>query len=130
MPLPKPQAFDRCAVLPLANLSGDREQDYFADGMAEQLTTDLSQISALRVISRTSAMHYKNSKKTLPEIAGELHVDAVVEGIGATKVGNQVRITAQLIEASTDRHLWARSYERDLRSVLSLQDDCGPGNRE
>ena len=110
------------AVLPLANLSGDREQDYFADGMTEQLTTDLGQISALRVISRTSAMHYKNSKKTLPQIAGELHVDAVVEG-SVQRVGNQVRITAQLIEASTDRHLWARSYERDLRSVLSLQDD-------
>jgi TolB-like protein/Tfp pilus assembly protein PilF len=110
------------AVLPLANLSGDREQDYFADGMTEQLTTDLGQISALRVISRTSAMHYKNSQKTLPEIAGELHVDAVVEG-SVERVGNQVRITAQLIEAATDRHLWARSYERDLRSVLSLQDD-------
>ncbi|HWW14008.1 MAG TPA: protein kinase [Candidatus Dormibacteraeota bacterium] len=109
-------------VLPLANLSGDREQDYFADGMTEQLTTNLGQISALRVISRTSAMHYKNTNKTLPEIAGELHVDAVVEG-SVERVGNQVRITAQLIEASTDRHLWAKSYERDLRSVLSLQDD-------
>jgi serine/threonine protein kinase/TolB-like protein/Flp pilus assembly protein TadD len=110
------------AVLPLANLSGDHEQDYFADGMTEQLTTDLGQIGALRVISRTSAMHYKNSNETLPEIAGELHVDAVIEG-SVERVGNQVRITAQLIEASTDRHLWARSYERDLRSVLSLQDD-------
>jgi len=110
------------AVLPLTNLSGDREQDYFADGMTEQLTTTLGQISALRVISRTSAMHYKNSQKTLPEIAGELHVDAVVEG-SVERVGNQVRITAQLIEAATDRHLWARSYERDLRGILTLQDD-------
>jgi eukaryotic-like serine/threonine-protein kinase len=110
------------AVLPLTNLSGDAEQDYFADGMTEQLTTTLGQISALRVISRTSAMHYRNSQKTLPEIAGELHVDAVVEG-SVERVGNQVRITAQLIEASTDRHLWARSYERDLRGVLALQDD-------
>jgi TolB-like protein len=110
------------AVLPLTNLSGDREQDYFADGMTEQLTTTLGQIGALRVISRTSAMHYKNSQKTLPEIASELHVDAIVEG-SVERVGNQVRITAQLIEASTDRHLWAKSYERDLRGILTLQDD-------
>ena len=110
------------AVLPLQNLSGDPGQEYFADGMTEQLTADLGQISALRVISRTSAMHYKNSQKTLPEIARELHVDAVVEG-SVERAGNQVRITAQLIDASTDRHLWARSYDRDLRSILLLQDD-------
>jgi serine/threonine protein kinase/Tfp pilus assembly protein PilF len=110
------------AVLPLQNLSGDPGQEYFADGMTEQLTADLGQIGALRVISRTSAMHYKNSQKTLPEIARELHVDAVVEG-SVERAGNQVRITAQLIEASTDRHLWARSYDRDLRSVLLLQDE-------
>jgi eukaryotic-like serine/threonine-protein kinase len=110
------------AVLPLQNLSGDPAQEYFADGMTEQLTTDLGQIGALRVISRTSAMHYKNSQKTLPEIARELHVDAVVEG-SVERAGNQVRITAQLIDASTDRHLWARSYDRDLQSVLLLQDD-------
>ena len=110
------------AVLPLANLSGDPEQEYFADGMTEQLTTDLGQISALRVISRTSAMHYKSTKKTLPEIARELNVDAVVEG-SVERAGNQVRITAQLIEGPTDRHLWAKSYERDLRDVLSLQDE-------
>ena len=110
------------AVLPLANLSGDPEQEYFADGMTEQLTTDLGQIGALRVISRTSAMRYKGSDKKLPEIARELDVDAVVEG-SVERVGNQVRITAQLIEAPTDRHLWAKSYERDLRDVLSLQDE-------
>jgi len=110
------------AVLPLQNLSGDPGQEYFADGMTEQLTADLGQISALRVISRTSAMHYKNSQKTLPEIARELHVDAVVEG-SVERAGDQVRITAQLIEASTDRHLWARTYDRDLRSILLLQDD-------
>jgi serine/threonine protein kinase/TolB-like protein/Tfp pilus assembly protein PilF len=110
-------------VLPLANLSGDPEQEYFADGMTEQLTTDLGQISALRVISRTSAMHYKGAnKKLLPEIARELDVDVVVEG-SVERAGNQVRITAQLIEAPTDRHLWAKSYERDLRDVLGLQDD-------
>jgi len=110
------------AVLPLANLSGDPAQDYFADGMTEELTTDLGQISALRVISRTSAMHYKGTNKTLPEIARELHVDAVVEG-SVERVGERVRITAQLVEAPTDRHLWARRYERDLRDVLRLQDE-------
>jgi serine/threonine protein kinase/TolB-like protein/Tfp pilus assembly protein PilF len=110
------------AVLPMANLSADPSQDYFADGMTEQLTTDLGQISALRVISRTSAMHYKGTDKKLPEIARELDVDAVIEG-SVERVGNQVRITAQLIEAPTDRHLWANSYERDLRDVLRLQDD-------
>ena len=110
------------AVLPLVNLSHDPEQEYFADGMTEQLTTDLGQIGALRVISRTSAMHYKGTSKTLPEIARELHVDAVVEG-SVERSGDRVRITAQLIEAPTDRHLWARSYERDLRNVLSLQDE-------
>jgi eukaryotic-like serine/threonine-protein kinase len=110
------------AVLPLTNLSGDPEQEYFADGMTEELTTDLGQISALRVISRTSAMRYKKSNKTVPEIARELDVDAVVEG-SVERAGNQVRITAQLIEAPTDRHLWAKSYERDLRDALSLQDD-------
>jgi len=110
------------AVLPLENLSRDPDQEYFADGMTEALTTDLSRISALRVISRTSAMHYKGTAKTLPEIGRELRVDAVVEG-SVEKSGNRVRITAQLIEAPTDRHLWADSYERDLGDVLALQDD-------
>jgi serine/threonine protein kinase/TolB-like protein/Flp pilus assembly protein TadD len=110
------------AVLPLSNLSGDPTQEYFADGMTEQLTTALGQISALRVISRTSAMHYKGAKKTLPQIASELHVDAVIEG-SVERSGNQVRITAQLIDAPTDRHVWAKSYERDLREVLSLQNE-------
>src|SRR5260370_38442069 len=90
--------------------------------MTEQLTTDLGQISALRVISRTSAMHYKGTKKKLPEIGQELNVDAVVEG-SVQRAGNQVRITAQLIEAPTDRHLWAESYDRELRDVLALEDD-------
>ena len=110
------------AVLPLQNLSGDPSQEYFADGMTEELTTDLGQISALRVISRTSAMHYKGTDKKLPDIARELDVDAVIEG-SVERAGNQVRITAQLIEAPTDRHLWAKSYERDLRDILSLQDE-------
>lgn len=110
------------AVLPLQNLSGDPAQDYFADGMTEQLTANLGQIGALRVISRTSAMHYKHTQKTLPEIAHELNVDAVVEG-SVERAGDNVRITAQLIEASTDRHLWARTYDRDLQNVLLLQGD-------
>jgi eukaryotic-like serine/threonine-protein kinase len=110
------------AVLPLANLSADPSQEYFADGMTEQLTTDLGQIGALRVISRTSAMHYKGTKKTLPEIARELNVDAVVEG-SVERSGDRVRITAQLIDAADDRHLWASAYDRALRDVLTLQGE-------
>jgi eukaryotic-like serine/threonine-protein kinase len=108
------------AVLPLENMSGDPSQEFFADGMTEELTTQLAQISALRVISRTSVVQYKNSKKSLPEIARELRVDAVVEG-SVMRSGDRVRITAQLIQASTDKHLWAHSYEGDARDVLGLQ---------
>ena len=103
-----PAGIRSIAVLPLANFSGDASQDYFADGMTDQLITDLAQISALRVISRTSAMAYKGTRKPLPEIAQELHVDAVVEG-AVERSGDRVRITAQLIEASSDKHLWAES---------------------
>jgi serine/threonine protein kinase/Tfp pilus assembly protein PilF len=110
------------AVLPLKNLTGDPAQEYFADGMTEELTTDLSKIGAVRVISRTSAMRYKDANKSLPEIARELNVDAVVEG-SVERSGDRVRITAQLIHAPTDTHLWADSYERDLRNILSLQDE-------
>ena len=110
------------AVLPLENLSRDPEQEYFADGMTDELTTDLSKISALRVISRTSAMHYKGTNKTLPEIARELNVDGVVEG-SVMRSGNRVRITAQLIHAQSDQHLWAETYERDLGDVLRLQGE-------
>jgi serine/threonine protein kinase/tetratricopeptide (TPR) repeat protein len=110
------------AVLPLTNLSRDPEQEYFADGMTEELITDLAQIGSLRVISRTSVMAFKGTKKSLPEIGRELKVDGVLEG-SVARAGNRVRITAQLIEASTDRHLWAKSYERDLTDVLSLQSD-------
>ncbi len=110
------------AVLPLENLSGDPGQEYFADGMTEELITDLGKISALRVISRTSAMHYKGTAKTLPEIARELNVDAVVEG-SVTRSGGRVRITAQLIQATNDKHLWAETYERNLSDVLALQDE-------
>ena len=108
------------AVLPLGNLSGDPAQDYFADGMTEALITDLGKIGALRVISRTSAMRYKGMQKSLPEIARELNVEAVVEG-SVLRSGDRVRITAQLIEAPTDRQLWAESYERDMRDILGLQ---------
>ena len=110
------------AVLPLANLSGDPQQEYFADGMTEELITNLAKISALKVISRTSMMQYKGTKKPLPQIAKELKVDALIEG-SVLREGGQVRITAQLIEASTDRHLWAESYQRDLRGVLALQSE-------
>jgi TolB-like protein/Flp pilus assembly protein TadD len=107
-------------VLPLENLSGDASQNYFADGMTDELITDLAQISALRVISRTSVMVYKGARKPLPQIARELNVDAVVEGT-VLRSGDQVRITAQLIEASTDKHLWSQSYEGELRDSLALQ---------
>jgi len=110
------------AVLPLANLSGDPQQEYFADGMTEELITNLGKIGALRVISRTSVMQYKQTKKPLPTIAQELNVEAVVEG-SVLRSGNRVRITAQLIEAKAERHLWAESYERDLRDVLTLQGE-------
>ena len=110
------------AVLPLENLSRDPEQEYFADGMTEALITDLSKIGALRVISRTSVMQYKGAKKPLPQIARELNVDGVIEG-SVQRSGDRVRITAKLIHAPTDTHLWAESYERDLRDVLALQDD-------
>ena len=107
------------AVLPLENLSSD-SQDYFADGMTDELITNLAQISALRVISRTSVMPYKGVRKPLPQIARELNVDAVVEGT-VLRSGKQVRITAQLIRAPADKHLWAQSYEGDVRDTLALQ---------
>jgi serine/threonine protein kinase/Tfp pilus assembly protein PilF len=110
------------AVLPLENLSRDPEQEYFADGMTDQLITDLAKISALKVISRTSVMQYKGARKPVPQIAQELGVDAVVEG-SVQRAGDRVRISAQLIDARADQHLWARSYERDLRDVLVLQDE-------
>ena len=110
------------AVLPLENLSGDPEQEYFADGMTEQLTADLSRIGGLRVISRTSVMQYKNARKPLPDIARELNVDAVLEG-SVVRADDKVRITARLIRGTTDENLWAQSYERDLRDILSLQGE-------
>jgi len=108
------------AVLPLENLSGDAAQDYFSDGMTDELITELGQISELRVISRTSVMTYKGARRPLPQIARDLNVDAVVEGT-VLRSGDQVRITAQLILAAADKHLWAKSYEGDLRDTLTLQ---------
>src|SRR6201981_2458411 len=109
------------AVLPFESLSHDATQDYFADGMTDELISDPGQISALRVISRTSVMSYKHARKPLPEIARELTVDAVVEGT-VLRAGNEVRITAQLIDASADKHLWSQSYEGELRDTLALQN--------
>jgi TolB-like protein/DNA-binding winged helix-turn-helix (wHTH) protein/tetratricopeptide (TPR) repeat protein len=110
------------AVLPLTNLSADPAQEYFSDGMTDALTTDLAQLGSLRVISRTSAMRYKKTDKPLPEIARELNVDGIVEGT-VQRSGDRVRITAQLIHGLSDKHLWANSYERDLRDVLALQNE-------
>jgi TolB-like protein/DNA-binding winged helix-turn-helix (wHTH) protein/Flp pilus assembly protein TadD len=108
------------AVLPLENLSGDTSQDYFSDGMTDELITELGQISELRVISRTSVMTYKGAHKSLPQIARDLNVDSVVEGT-VLRSGNKVRIKAQLILAAADKHLWAQSYEGNLGDMLALQ---------
>jgi TolB-like protein/Flp pilus assembly protein TadD len=117
-----PPKIESIAVLPLENLSGDPEQEYFADGMTDALITNLGQIKALRVISRTTAMHFKDAKKTLPEIARELNVDGIIEGT-VLRSGERVRIAAQLLDARKDRHLWAETYERDLQEVLALQGE-------
>lgn len=116
------QRIESLAVIPLVNLSGDPQQEYFADGMTEALITNLGKVSSLRVISRTSAMQYKGVKKTLPQIARELGVDAVIEGT-VQRSGNRVRITAQLLRARPEAHLWAGSYERENHEILSLQSE-------
>jgi serine/threonine protein kinase/tetratricopeptide (TPR) repeat protein len=118
----KPGQIQSVAVLPLENLSGDPNQEYFSDGMTDAIITNLARIGALKVISRTSVMQYKGIKKPLPEIAKELNVDAVVEGT-VLRAEGRVRITAQLIEAAADRHLWAESYEREMRNILALQNE-------
>jgi serine/threonine protein kinase/TolB-like protein/Tfp pilus assembly protein PilF len=117
-----PLRIQSLAVLPLENLMGDPAQEYFVDGMTEELIATLGKLSALRVISRTSVMQYKGTRKPLPQIGRELDVDAVVEG-SVLRAGDRVRITAQLIQAPTDRHLWAESYDRDLRDILALQGE-------
>jgi serine/threonine protein kinase/tetratricopeptide (TPR) repeat protein len=116
----RPTQIRSIAVLPLANVSGDPQEDYFADGVTDELITELAQVGGLRVISRTSVMAYKGAKKPLPQIARELDVDAVVEG-SVQRSGDKVRINAELIQASNDRLLWGKSYERDLSDILTLQ---------
>jgi len=117
-----PGTIDSIAVLPLANLSNDPGEQYFADGVTDALITDLASIRELKVISRQSAMRYRGSGKPLPEIARELNVDAIVEG-SVVRSGGRVRVTAQLVYGPTDRHLWARDYERDLGDLLTLQGE-------
>ena len=116
----RPVKIESLAILPLVNLSGNPDEEYFADGMTEQLITELGKVSALRVISRQSVMRYKGTNKPVSQIARELHVDAVVEG-SAMRAGDKVRITAQLVLANPERHLWSESYERNLRDVMTLQ---------
>jgi len=117
--LVQPQ-FKTIAVLPLQNYSGDSQQEYFVDGMTDSVIADLGKIQDLRVISRTSVTPYKNSKKSMREIARELHADAVIEG-SVTRSADRVRITVQLIDAARDRHLWSENYEREMKNVLGLQ---------
>ena len=117
-----PAKIDSLAVLPLETFSRDPDRQEFADNMTEAITTNLAKISALRVVSRTSAMRYRGSGKSVPDIGRELNVDAVVEG-SVERAGNRVRITAQLVRAATDQHIWAEAYDRDLADVLMLQDD-------
>ncbi len=118
---PATTSIQSLAVLPLENLSGDPGQDYFAVGMTDELTTNLARIRTLRVVSRTTAMRYQNTHKSIPEIARELNVDAVIEG-SVVRSGDQVRITTQLIDARRDAHLWAQSYERPISNILNVQD--------
>jgi TolB-like protein/DNA-binding winged helix-turn-helix (wHTH) protein/tetratricopeptide (TPR) repeat protein len=117
-----PPTIHSLAVLPLQNLSDDPGQEYFSDGMTDALITDLAQIGSLKVISRTSVMHYKKTDKTLPQIARELNVDGIIEGT-VQHSGDRVRITAQLVHGPSDKHLWANSYERDMRDVFALERD-------
>ena len=117
-----PQQIKSLAVLPFENLTGDSSQDYFVDGMTDALITNLTELRSLRVISRTSAMHYKGTRKTIPEIARELNVNAVLEG-SVARSGNRVRISAQLADAGNGQNLWGRDYEQDLQDVLQLQNE-------
>jgi TolB-like protein len=110
------------AVLPFINMSSDKENEYFSDGITEEITTQLSKIADLKVIARTSAMHYKGSKKSIKEIAEELHVASILEG-SVQKSGNEIKITAQLIDANTQEHIWVDKYEKDLKDVFSIQNE-------
>ena len=117
-----PRHIESLAVLPLDNLSRDSNQAYFVDGMTEALIADLSKIQALRVVSRRSVMRYKAVARPLPDIARELHVDAVVEG-SVIRAGDRVRVTVELIDAAADRHVWGETYDRRLTDVLGLQSE-------
>src|SRR5262249_39703685 len=119
---PDPSRIRSLVVLPLANLSGDAEQELFVDGMTDEVIAGLAKLGGLRVISRSTTMRLKGSERTLPEIARELNVDAVLEG-SVRRAGARVRITVELVHAPSDTHLWAESYERDLQDVLALQSD-------
>ena len=116
------QRIESLAVLPLENLSRDPDQEYFSDGMTGALTSTLAKISPLRIISRTSTVRYKGSTKSLPEIARELHVDSIIEG-SVLRSGNRVRINVELIDANSDKQLWAESYDRELGDILRLHSD-------
>src|ERR1700675_2555516 len=115
----------KIAVLPLENLSHDEQQEYFADGRTDAIIDQLARVQGLTVISRTSTMQYKKARKPLPQIARELGVDTVVEGT-ILRSGNRVRVSAQLIDAATDRHLLSRTFEKDLEDVLQLEQDVAP----
>ncbi len=119
--VPRPE-IRSIAVLPLEGLSRNPDEDHFAEGVTEGVITDLAEHGALRVISRQSVIHYKGTQKSVPEIAQELNVDAVVEGT-VLRSGARVRITAQLIQVRPERHLWAETYERDAKDSLALQDE-------
>jgi TolB-like protein/DNA-binding winged helix-turn-helix (wHTH) protein/Tfp pilus assembly protein PilF len=118
---PGPRRISSLAVIPLENLSGDRDQEYFADGLTDELITNLAKLGSTRVTSRASVIRYKGTKKTIPEIGRELNADAIVEGT-VTRSGNRMRITAQLIQVSTDMHLWAEAYEQNVSETLDLQN--------
>jgi len=118
----KPSQIGSLAVLPFRNVSGDAQQEYFVDGMTDELTTDLAQIAGLRVTSRTSAMQFRDTKKSIAEVAGSLNVEAIVAG-SIMRSGDRVRVTAQLVDAKNDRHLWAKSYEKSSQDAMALQDE-------
>jgi len=118
---PRPPRISSIAVIPLENLSGDRDQEYFADGLTDELITELAKLGNTRVVSRASVLRYKRTKQSIPEIGHELDADAVIEGT-VTRSGNRMRITAQLIQVSTDMHLWAEAYEQNASEVLDLQN--------
>lgn len=122
-PAPSPGVVNSLAVLPLDNLSAQPDEDYFASGLTDVLIAELSRLNVFKVISRTSVMRYRDTSKTLPEIAGELGVDAIVEG-SVVRVGNRVRVSAQLIEAATDHHLWSDTFESEIEDVLALQQEA------